>query len=298
MKKKRISNTKKIRLSKKTKKIRKHKKLQKGGGDISLPTKFNKEEILTKMKKYSVIFGGTVRNSEQFIKQNLENINKCGSLFKNYSVVIYENDSSDNTRQILNDNKKNNYYYIFEDNIKESSRTKRLANGRNKVLNKIRELNKDKNYEYMIILDLDDINSYGKFVNTIYTCFLYDDWDVLTGNQSGNYYDIYALRKKNDVEYDCMKEVYNDMNKTSISYTDAYNKWAVSKMKNYEQGKLLEVDSAFGGIAIYKLSSIPDTCEYKGNYDDGSDICEHVPFHKCLKDNGKKIYINTSFITN
>lgn len=287
----------------KTKKIKKYKKTlkqrkQKGGGNIKLPTKFNKEEILNKMKKYSVIFGGTVRNSEKFMKINLENIDKCGLLFKSYATVIYENDSSDATRQVLNDNKKNNYYYIFEDNITEPSRTKRLANGRNKVLNEIRELNKDKSYDYMIMLDLDDINSYGKFVDTIYTCFLYDDWDVLTGNQSGNYYDIYALRKKGEVEYDCMKEVYDDMNKTGISYTDAYNKWAVSKMKNYPEGELLEVDSAFGGIGIYKLSSIPETCKYKGNYDDGSDICEHVLFNKCLKDNGKKIYINTSFITN
>jgi hypothetical protein len=292
----RNSRYKKTRKYKKKKTLKR--RIQKGGGDIKLPIKFNKEEILKKMKQYGVIFGGTVRNSGEFIKKNLENIDKCGSLFKNYSVVIYENDSSDDTRQILNDNKKDNYNYIFEDNITEPSRTKRISHGRNKVLDKIRELNKDNTYQYMVILDLDDINSYGKFVDTIYTCFLYDDWNVLTGNQSGRYYDIYALRKKGDVEYDCMKEVYDDMNKTGISYTDAFNKWAVSKMKNYPQGELLEVDSAFGGIAIYKLASIPNTCKYKGEYDTGGDICEHVPFNKCLKDNGAKIYINTSFITN
>ena len=292
----RKSRYKSRRKYKKKKTLKRRK--QKGGGNIKLPIDFNKEEVLNKMKQYSVIFGGTVRNSEKFIKQNLDNIDKCGSLFKNYSVVIYENDSSDSTRQILNDNKKDNYNYIFEDNITEPSRTKRISYGRNKVLDKIRELNKDNTYQYMVILDLDDINSYGKFVDTIYTCFLYDDWDVLTGNQSGKYYDIYALRKKSDVEYDCMKEVYDDMNKTGISYMDAYNKWAVSKMKHYPEGDLLEVDSAFGGIAIYKLASIPNTCNYKGEYDTGGDICEHVPFNKCLKDNGAKIYINTNFITN
>jgi len=291
-------NKRKTRHKNKKRKYKKRTYKQKGGASIKLSTNFNKEEILNKMKQYSVFFGGTVRNSEKFIKQNLENIDKCGSLFKNYSVVIYENDSNDSTRQILNDNKKDNYNYIFEDNITEPSRTKRIAHGRNKVLDKIRELNKDNTYQYMVILDLDDINSYGKFVDTIYTCFLYDDWDVLTGNQSGKYYDIYALRKKGEVEYDCMKEVYDDMNKTGINYMDAYNKWAVSKMKHYPEGELLEVDSAFGGIAIYKLASIPNTCKYKGEYDNGGDICEHVPFNKCLKDNGTKIYINTSFITN
>ena len=292
----RKSKKQKRRLRKRRSIKRRYKQI--GGGNITLPITYDKNSILNKMKEYSVIFGGTVRDSEKFIKKNIENIDKCGQLFKSYSVVIYENDSKDSTRQILNTNKKDNYYYIFEDNITEASRTKRLANGRNKVLDKIRDLNKDNNYQYMIMLDLDDINSYGKFVETMYTCFLTDDWDVLTGNQSDRYYDMWALRKKGDMEYDCMKEVYNDMNKTGISYLDAYQKWAVSKMKNYPVGELLEVDSAFGGIAIYKLSSIPAACKYVGSYADGGEICEHVPFNKCLKDNGAKIYINTSLLTN
>ena len=86
------------------------------------------------MNNYSVIFAGTVRNVEKYIKQNLKNIDKCGEKFKKYAVIIYENDSTDNTRKILNDNTKDNYYYIFENNIKEPKRTVRLSNGRNKIL--------------------------------------------------------------------------------------------------------------------------------------------------------------------
>lgn len=56
--------------------------------------------------------------------------------------------------------KKDNYYYIFEDNVKEKLRTKRLENGRNKVLDKMREINQNEYYDYFIILDMDDVLEY------------------------------------------------------------------------------------------------------------------------------------------
>jgi len=275
--------------------------LQKGGStnivtskDMILPTEYNKEEINTKMKKYNVIFGGTVRNVEEHIKQNLENLDACGKRFKSYSVIIYENDSTDSTREILNNHKKENYYYIYEDNVKEESRTKRLAHGRNLVLAKAKELNKNNDYNFLILVDLDDRTTSGKFIDSIETCFLYDDWDMLSGNQSDSYYDIWALRKKNFMEYNCIKEMYHNMGKG----LPGYNTHVVKKQKKIDPGRLIEVDSSFGAIAIYKLDSIPDECSYIGSNEDGSEISEHVPFNKCLKRNGKKLYINTSFLTN
>jgi hypothetical protein len=65
------------------------------------------------------------------------------------AVILYENDSKDKTRSILEKHKKENYHYIFEDNVKEPLRTKRLANGRNKILEKMHEINKDKYYEHI-----------------------------------------------------------------------------------------------------------------------------------------------------
>lgn len=299
---------KKRTLKRKSKKIKQTKKYVyksiKGGDNstIQLPTDYNKEQIYNKMKKYNVIFGGTVRDSEKYIKQNLEHIEKCGKLFNSFKVVIYENDSSDKTRELLNNNKKDNYIYIFEDNVQNSRRTVRLANGRNKILDEIRKLNKDNKYEYMIILDLDDVNISGKFVDTIHTCFLYDDWDVLTGNQSDKYYDLWALRMKNYMDYNCIRAMYANMSKG----LPGFNTHIVKKMKKFDTGQLLEINSGFGGIAIYKLNSIPDKCKYIGFYEEGelknteknAEKCEHVPFNECIKNSNKKIYINTSFLTN
>jgi hypothetical protein len=244
------------------------------------------------MKKCNVIFAGTVRNVEQYIQNTINNIDLCGHQFNNYLLIIYENDSKDNTRKILLDNKKDNYIYIFEDNITEPLRTMRISNGRNKILNKIREINKDNYYDYLIMMDMDDVNMSGKFIESIKSCFEYTGWDILTGNQSGNYYDLWALRKKEDMEYDLWKMI--DINK---HISNAINIYYYNNIKNYQPGKLLEVDSAFSGIAIYKLSSIPKDCYYHGKYNSGQEHCEHVEFHRCIKKSGKNIYINTSFLT-
>jgi len=245
------------------------------------------------MKKYNIIFGSTIRNVEKYMKSNLKNLKECGEKFNNYLVIIYENGSNDSTREILLENKQDNYIYLFEDNVREELRTVRIANGRNKILEKIREINKSYYYyDYLIMIDLDDVNESGLFVNTIETCFQYSNWDVLTGNQSSNYYDLWALRKKEDMEYDGWKMIR--MNK---HIPNADNKFLWSKYKQYKEGELLEIDSGFGGIAIYNLKSIPNECRYIGNYEDGTDKCEHVEFNRCIKNSGKNIYINTDFLT-
>lgn len=156
----------------------------------------------SKMKKYNVIFAGTCRNVKSYIKKILGHIDNCGKKFNSYYLIVYENDSTDKTREILEKNKKSNYFYIFEDNIKEDRRTVRLERGRNLILDKVKELNKDNYYQYLIIIDLDNVNRNGTFVKTIDNCFDNEDWDVICANQKQRYYDTYALRY-NDLTYDC-----------------------------------------------------------------------------------------------
>jgi hypothetical protein len=241
------------------------------------------------MKKYNVIFCGTVRDCEKYIGNTLDNIETCGKKFNNFAVIIYENDSKDATRKILKEKKKSNYFYLFEDNVIETRRTMRLANGRNKILDKARDLNKTGDFDYLIVLDMDNVNETGDFVESIDTCFEYDtsEWDVLTGNQTVGYYDIWALRKDNDYN----KDFVHDPNGVPS--------------RIYEKGGLLEITSAFGGIAVYKLSAIPKKCKYIGEYKENNEFniqpyhekCEHVEFNECIKENNGKLFLNTEFIT-
>lgn len=254
------------------------------------------------MSKYSVIFAGTVRDVEPHIEKILNHIEKCGKKFKKYAVIIYENDSKDKTRQLLLSNKKDNYYYILEHDIKEPKRTIRLANGRNKILNAILENNLI-DYDYMIMIDMDDVNVSGRFIDSIETCFKYDsrNWDVQTGNQSDHYYDLWALRMKNVLEKDYWEEFYKLGNEEEKKNYE--NKFKTLKFEK-DRG-LIEVNSSFGGIGIYKIKSFLNKCEYFGyhkqnnpdNYPVNAEKCEHVDFHDCIKRNGGKIFINTEFFT-
>jgi hypothetical protein len=58
----------------------------------------------------------------------------------------------------------------------------------------------------------------------------------------------------------------------------------------------IRVDSAFGGLAIYRSEILNSKAIYSGIRGDGRKICEHVSFHSELQENGARIYLNPAFI--
>ncbi len=58
---------------------------------------------------------------------------------------------------------------------------------------------------------------------------------------------------------------------------------------NPQQGAIL-VDSAFGGLGIYKVCSLGDAW-YSGRDETGRVACEHVAFHSRIRQSGWKLYI-------
>jgi hypothetical protein len=166
--------------------------------------------------------------------------------------------------KILMENKKENYHYIFEDGITEPKRTIRLANGRNKIIEKVKELNQNGDYTYFIMLDMDDVNSSGTFIDSIESCFQYnyDDWDVLSGNQKHYYYDTWALSFDPYIysSFHCENAdvVFKKMCLKFNNTLDYY--------KKNTPDTFIEVYSAFNGFAVYKWS-IFKNCNYDTNID-------------------------------
>jgi len=253
---------------------------------------FNQSTLSNK----SIIIGGTCRDVAEYIESIILHIDDCGKKFMNYHVVIFENDSSDSTRDKLNALKKSNYTYIFEDGLakKQESRTIRLEHARNQVLKTVMKINNTNAYDYLLLVDMDNVNSKGTFVKTIDRCFdpsiKYKSWDVQTANQYTNYYDRWALRIPKIFNFDCWKKIIKH------GRTDENIKKYVYPELKFGNKQLFPVKSAFGGTALYKLASIPPECRYKGSHPTGEEKCEHVDFHKCIGKAGGKIYINTKFI--
>ena len=57
----------------------------------------------------------------------------------------------------------------------------------------------------------------------------------------------------------------------------------------------IEVDSAFGGLAIYRREALLSGI-YSGKNALGKPICEHVTLHEHIREKGFKIFINPKLI--
>lgn len=252
-------------------------------------------------KQHSAVFVGPVRNCAPFLDEVFKNIERIGSLFKSYSVVFVESDSEDNSLEILQEYKKDkdNIHVVTLGDIRQEviSRTIRIGVNRNVGLKFCEDNGLLDTHDFYFQLCVDDV--FGKEINLdgILSCFKYelDTWDVMTANQN-TYYDLWTLRCKGWLDYDCWYEL--DRNRPPyMSRDEAYNILIGSRhIKIPRKYGLIEVDAAHGGLSIYK-SSIIKGCRYRGynesNMFEESDIisvCEQV------KEKGGKIFINSEMI--
>ena len=234
----------------------------------------------------SIIVCGCTKNSASYIHKHLQLLYDMAPLFQKFKMLIYENNSTDNTVEMLELFKQThpNFDYITE-NLTTKPRTEILAHGRNTLLRNIQ------GYEYMIMTDLDDVIAIFKpsqikylFENT------YDEWDGLLANCLGKYYDIWALRIERDkwtplcpfqvIDYDCWEKAQEYRSKVVISQY---------QITIPVSTPLIPVTSAFGGFGIYKVNKINGIYNgYNGRR------CEHVEFHKGMK----RLFICPKFLVN
>lgn len=232
----------------------------------------------------SVIVCGCTKNSATYIHKHLQLLYDMALLFQKFKMLIYENDSTDNTIEMLEIFKQThpNFDYITE-NISTKPRTETLAHGRNTLLRNIQ------GYEYMIMTDLDDVIAIFK-PSQIKYLFENTEWDGLLANCLGKYYDIWALRIERDkwtplcpfqvIDYDCWEKAQEYRSKVVISQ---------HQISIPVSTPLIPVTSAFGGFGIYKVNKI------NGRYNGyNGRRCEHVEFHKGMK----RLFICPKFLVN
>jgi hypothetical protein len=239
-----------------------------------------------------VIITGCTKNSASYIQDRIIKLHEIGKYFKEYSILLYENDSTDNTVDILNNNKNNCFNFISEQNIIERIKHKHLHNrvqilcyARNQLLHHVK-LN-FAHYDLLIMIDLDNVleNFNPK---TILNAFKYgDNWAGLTANCIGKYYDIWALRIdyriwndgihgkiwKEPIVHDCWSQIKNDIAPRRM--IQEYQKIIPVTMP------LIQTNSSFGGLGIYKINAIMNATyeTYNGQFCQ----CEHVVFNKSIK---------------
>jgi len=241
---------------------------------------------------------GSVRNCEKKIFETIKCIENGLRFANRIEYFFVESDSDDRTLDSLEklSKYKRNFNYESYGRLKSQNplRTDRIAICRNRCLE---YLNKEKNnwVQYLIVVDTDGICSYlnSRVIKEIISK---NNWAAMTANRRTKYYDILALRHKTWNPKAFKLSIKEDL-KNGLNFQQAYYKNVTAKMIRIKSSSdLIEVDSAFGGLAIYKKSSIPKNAQYIGLDENNEEICEHLSFHNSIRKNKGKIFINPQLI--
>lgn len=254
----------------------------------------------------SVIICSIVRDCAHNLKRNITTIEKIGSYFKDYKIVVFENNSIDKTKNILKDWATNNKnVFVQVTNYNESKymsipipqgyntsnckrRIQKMADYRNLYMEYI-DSNKLQS-DYIIIVDLDiaKINIKG----VISSFGAEQEWDVIASNCYSRspkfrkrYHDTYALIEDGKEK---IPQTENSIN---------YNRYLWASIKC--NMPFIRVFSAYGGLAIYKYNSIKGLrySAIDNKFGGVEVLCEHVSLHKQLSINGhNKTYINPNMV--
>lgn len=249
-------------------------------------------------KNSSILFCGIARNVEKTIKNNIDRIKYLGKYFREYDIFIYENDSSDNTLNKMNQSGVN---YISE-TLKNSDYREKLLNGQ------------DHNQYNRCQILADCRNKYLRYAQkkaVDYICIL--DWDIYGWSYKGFFDSICRLQGTNIASvssYGVLSHYTNTFNIEDVNYFLMYDSYAFRPLgfsgplypwiqvtfNSLKFNNPTLVRSNFGGLAIYKYHSIIDE-KYEAKLRDGYVDCDHVVINDKISSKGLSHLLNNCLVT-
>jgi len=227
------------------------------------------------------VFVGCAKDIEKELHHSLKDIVRLASEFEDYVILIYENDSSDKTVDVIRRfSKKNPNIKLISETHIPGTRTQRLARGRNILLNIAKTAYAT--YDFLVVMDMDYTRSNTESILKVAES-MPQDYSGVTAVSRNKYYDWWAFRSSDlHLNYDCHKD----------KQLGNCHMWG--DRFGYELNKKLrKVESAFNGIGVYRISHIPPEAKYVGETLDGNEVCEHVSFNSYLKN----LYVDPNLVT-
>ena len=242
-----------------------------------------------------IIVLAAARNVAKVVESQVEVLIYSFRDFKEVRLHFVESHSTDSTVRVLKalETKYENFSYesISQESNQNQTRTERISLARNKAKDYAAKISES--LDYVVVADVDGVNA-GLTRSSVVSNWSNSDWDMVAANQRRDYYDVWALRHKDICPNDCWEDFEHFC--ITMPKKTAFRLSVKSKMKSFVGTKgFVKVDSAFGGIAIYK-SSIYFDSNYNGISESGIPICEHVPFNLGLVEKGAKLFINPEFV--
>lgn len=253
------------------------------------------------MSESSICICSIIRDGNTALLRNIKKIEALRSRFKKSQVVVFENDSTDGTKDTLTKWSKecDNVLAICQ-NFKtdtipsqqingfnkyfSNQRISKMANYRNQYLNALAEMGV--NYNYVLIIDL-DIENFS--IDGIAHSFgLAEHWDVITAN---GYSYSPSLKKRYHDTYALTELGTENVPQTEETISENQRKWSF-----LNHGiPLIPVYSAYGGLAIYKYDLLKNKT-YKAIQNNDARVevkCEHFSLHQQIhQEKYRKIFIN------
>ena len=223
---------------------------------------------------------GTARNiAKSLFKEIPKLIESLESEFE-IKVFIVESDSDDSTVKELMRLKESvpNLDFVTLGNLAEV------------IPDRVSRIRYCRNSEYIIVADLDGVNSKLKAIDVTSAMKLNLEWDGLMANQSAPYYDLYALRHDQLMPRNFLIDIESSAGRSRKMRKELIWKKMIRINPNAEP---ILVKSAFGGLAIYK-KWIFERFDYGDNK--LSNECEHVYLNMKACDSGAKLFIVPSLI--
>ncbi len=255
-------------------------------------------------------FAGLARDCAATIQMNISSLIGIAEQpgVESASLIIAENNSSDQTREILLrlESISQSIYVLPLGDLDSlyPIREARLAFCRDRLIERIADdidgcANQEQSTHIYIPVDLD--SEIGSSISPIQ--FIKECSRVAEGSANGIfpasapfYYDIHALRAEGWVESNCWEQLHQFINDNDAqSYDDYFFANIVLKQKSLgelQQQRLIPVKSAFGGIGIYNFEAVKNIHYFRDELQQGRCICEHAVFNRQID----KLFISTEFI--
>ena len=264
--------------------------------------------------KNRVLIVGTVSNVSKSLQADFTSVRDSFSTDFEVFTYLVESDSSDETVLSLTklSSSEKNFHFVSLGELRISipDRVDRIRFCRNKYVQFIRENFTTFKWDYIVVADLDGMNG-SLNCEAVRSCFTRLDWDCCLSNQTGGYYDIFALRERkwqpgnyfDEVEAQRAKiqnlrlSKFDLLNRIRlILLEDQIKKNAIySKMRRIPRNSnWVAVDSGFGGLAIYKPQVFLNFDYSKVH--NGSRESEHIDLHFKMRKEDQKIFINPNFV--
>ena len=242
----------------------------------------------SRMASKRVVIGGLARDLGGIIDSTIARIERLGRLFADYRVVIYENDSEDQTRPKLQEwGLRNPRVLLQTENLdtpvnqsdRSIGRAQRMAYYRRQCHREICQ--RFGNFDNVVLVDMDLEGgwSFDGVANT----FGKNEWDFVGSN--GVIYRRHRLDLNRLVHFDAW--AYRTDEAFSPKTTAEVN--ALSHVRGES---MVPVTSCFGGLGVYRMDAFQ-----AGEYDEHATDMEHVPFHRSMRNRGfGRTFLNPSQI--